>query len=79
MFKGAHVAFLRDAPGAIIYFFTYEVMKDVQRKAMGKKENRDLGMINHLVGGATASFIATTATIPVDVIKTYVSLISTLT
>lgn len=71
MFSNAHVALMRDAPFALLYFSCYEAMKDVQRLALVKESNESLGTVNHLIGGAVAGSVATALTIPFDVLKTY--------
>jgi hypothetical protein len=71
MFSNAHVALMRDAPFALLYFSGYEVMKDIQRKITGQASNEKLGTMNHLIGGAVAGSVATALTIPFDVLKTY--------
>lgn len=74
MFNFAHAAVARDAPFALIYFSTYEIMKDIQKKFLPSHFNdktHKLGIINHLLGGAVAGAVASTMTHPIDVIKTY--------
>ena len=75
MFNFAHAAIARDAPFALVYFSTYEVMKDVQKRFLPSDFNdrkNKLGMINHLLGGAAAGAVASTVTHPMDVVKTCV-------
>jgi len=72
LFSTAHAALLRDAPFAAIYFTTYEIMKDVQRKVTGTSKDEKLGRINNFIGGATAGAVAALCTNPLDVVKTCV-------
>jgi hypothetical protein len=64
-FQGYKITLLRDAPFAGIYFTTYELTKrSLSHHTKMKKP------IQHLSSGAIAGAIATTMTIPVDVVKT---------
>eukprot|EP00761_Pharyngomonas_kirbyi_P006530 gb/GECH01006537.1/.p1 GENE.gb/GECH01006537.1/~~gb/GECH01006537.1/.p1 ORF type:complete len:318 (+),score=46.30 gb/GECH01006537.1/:1-954(+) len=67
LFIGYKVTLLRDAPFAAIYFTTYEMFKVAQQRVFGISES---SMPNHLAAGASAGFISTCCTIPVDVVKT---------
>lgn len=73
LFSTAHVALLRDAPFAALYFSAYELMKDFQRWASGKKEEEKLRRIHTFFGGAFAGAFACFCTNPLDVVKTYVN------
>jgi hypothetical protein len=45
-------------------------MKDIQRVYFEKSSIGELSTMNHLIGGAVAGAVATTATNPMDVVKT---------
>lgn len=70
MFASAHAAIARDAPFAAIYFTTYEVTKNTQKKYI-KEGNEGLNVYNNLLSGAIAGGTASIATNPIDVVKTY--------
>jgi hypothetical protein len=73
-FSGYGVTLLRDAPFAAIYFTTYDIMKHIVLKL---DENNESGNVinakrqtKQLLAGACSGAIATTCTIPIDVVKT---------
>ncbi|PRP84811.1 hypothetical protein PROFUN_07465 [Planoprotostelium fungivorum] len=82
LFVSVQSAIIRDASYACLYFTSYEVMKWTQRRCLGlQRENEvktpgkrtiDDGLkpINHALAGSVAGIIATTLTIPFDVVKT---------
>lgn len=71
LLAGYTVTLLRDAPFAGIYFTTYEYLKKLQGGSLLNVKGGDgLHAGNHLIAGATAGAVASTATIPVDVVKT---------
>eukprot|EP01117_Protostelium_nocturnum_P007099 TRINITY_DN2545_c0_g1_i2.p1 TRINITY_DN2545_c0_g1~~TRINITY_DN2545_c0_g1_i2.p1 ORF type:complete len:323 (-),score=37.60 TRINITY_DN2545_c0_g1_i2:336-1304(-) len=77
LFNSVQSSVLRDTPYAAIYFSSYEFFKWTQSKVVkspapfqfGSKKEK-LGPINHMFAGSLAGIVATTATIPFDVIKT---------
>jgi len=68
-FSYTHAALLRDIPFSVIYFSFYEFAKTIQTNLM-KKYDKKMGTVNHLISGGLAGMVATSATIPLDVIKT---------
>ncbi len=58
----------RDIPFAAFYFGTYEGSKYLQSKFEGDQ----LGSKNYMLAGATAGFVASIFTMPIDAIKTRV-------
>lgn len=74
LFSSVNAAILRDAPFAALYYTAYEVMKDVQRWAVGIQEDQPLTPMNNFIGGAVAGAFAAICTNPLDVVKTYVYL-----
>jgi len=67
LFSYAHVALLRDMPFSAIYFSTYELLKYVQLEF---RQGQPLHPIHHFVSGGLSGLLATTVTIPLDVVKT---------
>lgn len=70
-FNGIAVTMLRDIPFSTIYFVSYEVFKKhlAHHQHWGSNEI-DSRTVTHLIAGALAGGVATTCTIPADVVKT---------
>jgi len=74
LFKFSYVSMLRDLPFSAIYFTTYELSRNYQKKLINHNNvsgvKKKLTPINNLIAGGISGAIGTILTIPIDVIKT---------
>ncbi|KAF2074660.1 hypothetical protein CYY_004055 [Polysphondylium violaceum] len=74
LLKWSSVSLLRDLPFSAIYFTSYELSRNYQKKLINLNNHtnvkRKLTPINNLTAGAIAGAVGTILTIPIDVIKT---------
>ena len=66
IFQGMSPLLIRDIPGFVVYFASYEILIDFlsQRKSRG-----DVGLLAPILAGGLAGMISWTSTFPCDVIK----------
>ncbi|KAJ5078412.1 s-adenosylmethionine carrier protein [Anaeramoeba ignava] len=83
LFTGYSAYILRDSISTPLYWMSYDYAKNLQSKfslftfpkknqseKIPKKNAKKLGPINHMISATVATLVSTTATIPIDVIKT---------
>lgn len=66
LFQGINPLFLRDVPGFLTYFASYEVLLDLLSQ---RKSRVDVGPLATVFAGGLAGMIAWASTFPFDVIK----------
>jgi len=69
LFSYAHVALLRDIPFSAVYFSLYELLKTTQAKYKAAR-GKSVSMFDNFIAGGLSGMVATTVTIPLDVVKT---------
>lgn len=69
LFKGTSLTLMRDVPGSMAWFGTYEAIKIAIMKAQGVEDTSKLSPLAVVSAGGFAGVVCWTVSIPADVIK----------
>jgi solute carrier family 25 (mitochondrial carnitine/acylcarnitine transporter), member 20/29 len=69
IFRGTGLTLMRDIPGSIAWFGTYEAVKLYMMRAQGMTDTSQLSPVSVLTAGGIAGMTCWTVSIPMDVLK----------